>query len=48
MQHRESQAAPRSALEALLARQDDAALDYVTDELMANGTLFRASGTAGG
>lgn len=39
MQHREPQAAPRSALEALLARQDDAALDYVTDELIGNGSF---------
>ena len=34
MQHREVLEAPRSPLEALLARTDDPALDYVTDELM--------------
>jgi tRNA-dihydrouridine synthase 3 len=39
MQQRESQAAPQSALEALLARQDDPALDYVTDQLMARGAF---------
>jgi tRNA-dihydrouridine synthase 3 len=39
MQQRESQAAPQSALEALLARQDDTALDYITDQLVALGTF---------
>jgi tRNA-dihydrouridine synthase 3 len=39
MQQRESRTIPRSALEALLARPDDPALDYVTDELLANGTF---------
>ena len=39
MQTRESAFAPRSPLEALLARTDDAALDYVTDELMNGGDL---------
>jgi len=39
MQQREPSRVPRSALEALLARQDDAALDYVTDELMAGGDM---------
>jgi len=38
MQTREA-AEPRSDLEALLARSDDAALDYVTDELIAGGDL---------
>jgi tRNA-dihydrouridine synthase 3 len=37
MQQRESTFAPRSALEALLARNDDAAVDYITDELMTGG-----------
>ncbi len=39
MQVREVITTPRSALEALLARTDDAALDYVTDELLAGGDL---------
>lgn len=39
MQQREVIAQPRSALEALLARSDDAALDYVTDELLNAGDL---------
>ena len=39
MQERESAWTPRSPLEALLARSDDAALDYVTDELMRGGEL---------
>jgi tRNA-dihydrouridine synthase 3 len=39
MQTRESAFAPRSPLEALLARTDDAALDYVTDQLMSGGGL---------
>ena len=38
MQHRESGFTPRSDLEALLARTDDAALDYVTDQLLDGGT----------
>jgi len=38
MQHRESFTA-RNALEALLARTDDAAIDYVTDELLDEGDL---------
>jgi tRNA-dihydrouridine synthase 3 len=37
MQQREGAWATRSPLEALLARVDDAALDYVTDELMRDG-----------
>jgi tRNA-dihydrouridine synthase 3 len=37
MQQRESAFTPRSALEALLARTDDAALDYVTDQLLDGG-----------
>jgi tRNA-dihydrouridine synthase 3 len=37
MQQRESTWVTRSPLEALLARSDDAALDYVTDQLMAGG-----------
>lgn len=39
MQQREVLAQPRSALEALLARTDEAALDYVTDELLSSGDL---------
>lgn len=39
MQLREVLAHPRSPLEALLARTDDAALDYVTDQLLAGGDL---------
>jgi tRNA-dihydrouridine synthase 3 len=39
MQARESAFAARSPLEALLARSDDPALDYVTDELMNGGDL---------
>ncbi len=39
MQQRESGFAGRSPLEALLARNDDAALDYVTDELLNDGDL---------
>jgi tRNA-dihydrouridine synthase 3 len=38
MQQRESVTA-RSPLEALLARSDDAALDYITDQLIAGGDL---------
>jgi hypothetical protein len=39
MQVREVLDDPRSELEALLARTDDGALDYVTDELMNGGDL---------
>lgn len=39
MQHREADFVPRSPLESLLARNDDAALDYVTDELLSDGDL---------
>jgi tRNA-dihydrouridine synthase 3 len=41
MQRRESGVPPRSPLEALLARHDDAALDYVTDELITSGDFSR-------
>ena len=41
MQHREAGFVPRSPLEALLSRNDDAALDYVTDELLNHGDLSR-------
>jgi tRNA-dihydrouridine synthase 3 len=41
MQQREAARLPDSALDALLARSDDAALDYVTDELLAGGDLSR-------
>lgn len=39
MQEREGVWTTRSPLEALLARTDDAALDYVTDELLSGGDL---------
>lgn len=39
MQQRESSFVPRSPLEALLARHDDAAVDYITDELIDGGNL---------
>jgi tRNA-dihydrouridine synthase 3 len=39
MQQRESSFVPRSPIEALLARHDDAALDYITDELIGGGDL---------
>jgi tRNA-dihydrouridine synthase 3 len=39
MQQRESSFVPRSPLEALLARHDDAAIDYITDELIDGGEL---------
>ena len=41
MQQREAAWTPRSPLEALLARSDDAALDYVTDELLSGGDVSR-------
>jgi tRNA-dihydrouridine synthase 3 len=41
MQQRESAFGPRSPLEALLARHDDAAIDYITDELIADGDFAR-------
>jgi hypothetical protein len=37
MQQRESSFTPRSDLEALLSRTDDAAIDYVTDQLLDGG-----------
>jgi tRNA-dihydrouridine synthase 3 len=48
MQQRESAFVPRSPLEALLARHDDAAIDYITDELVDEGDFARppAAGTA--
>ena len=39
MQGREPAFEPRSALEALLARTDDAAMDYITDELLDGGSF---------
>jgi hypothetical protein len=39
MQQREPAFDPRSPLEAILARQDEPALDYVTDELMTGGVF---------
>jgi hypothetical protein len=39
MQQRESGFVPRSPLETLLARHDDAAIDYITDELISGGDL---------
>lgn len=41
MQQRESLFVPRTPLEALLARTDDRALDYITDELLAGGDFSR-------
>jgi tRNA-dihydrouridine synthase 3 len=41
MQQREGAWAHRSPLEALLARSDDAAIDYMTDELLNGGDLSR-------
>lgn len=41
MQQRESSWVARSALEALLARTDDAALEFVTDELLNGGDFSR-------
>ena len=40
MQQRESAFVPRSPLEALLARHDDAAVDYITDQLIDGGDLL--------
>jgi len=39
MQARESAFVPRSPLEALLARHDDAAVDYITDQLIDGGDM---------
>jgi tRNA-dihydrouridine synthase 3 len=39
MQQRESSFVPRSPLEALLARHDDVAVDYITDQLLDGGDL---------
>ena len=39
MQERESAFSPRSPLEALLGRGDEAAIDYITDELLRGGDL---------
>jgi tRNA-dihydrouridine synthase 3 len=39
MQGREPAFEPRSALEALLARTDEAAIDYITEQLLDGGTL---------
>lgn len=47
MQQRESAFVPRSPLEALLARHDDAAVDYITDELMAGGDFSRPPAPGG-
>jgi hypothetical protein len=46
MQQRESAFVPRSPLEALFARTDDAALDYITDQLLDDGE-FEAPPAAG-
>jgi len=48
MQHRESTFEPRDPLEALFARTDESALDYVTDELMNGGDLARPPAAAAG
>ena len=37
MQERESERTPGSALEALFARTDDPAIDYITDQLLDGG-----------
>jgi tRNA-dihydrouridine synthase 3 len=47
MQQRESAREPRSALDGLFARTDDAAVDYITDELLNGGDLSDPP-TAGG
>jgi len=47
MQQRESSWEHRSPLEALLARADDAAVDYVTDELLRDGDLTQPPGDSG-
>lgn len=45
MQEREGTWTARSPLEALLARSDDAALDFVTDQLLAGGDLANPPAT---
>jgi tRNA-dihydrouridine synthase 3 len=47
MQQRESSWEHRSPLEALLARADDAAVDYVTDELLRDGDLAQPPSDGG-
>ena len=47
MQTRESAFQPRSPLEALLARSDDPALDYVTDQLLDGGDLAEPPAAGG-
>jgi hypothetical protein len=47
MQQRESVFAPRDTLEDLLSRSDAAALDFVTDRLLAGGDLDDAPPAAG-
>ena len=46
MQQRASPPPPRSPLDALLARQDDPALEYVTDQLMEDGDFARLPAAA--
>ena len=48
MQQREGAWAHASPLEALLARTDDAALDYVTDELLSGGDLSKPPAAGAG
>jgi tRNA-dihydrouridine synthase 3 len=48
MQEREGAWVHRSPLESLLARSDDAALDYVTDELLNSGDLSKPPDPASG
>jgi tRNA-dihydrouridine synthase 3 len=48
MQQREGAWAHRSPLESLLARSDDAAIEYVTDELLNGGDFARPPAPAGG
>ena len=47
MQAREAAFEPRSPLEALFARTDDAALDYITDQLMNRGDFDAPPGAGG-
>jgi hypothetical protein len=48
MQQRESAFVPRSPLETLLARHDDAAIDYITDQLIDEGDFAHPPPSSGG